>query len=87
MWKLDRLNRNLANAVRFFETLGEKDAFISCVTEQVDTSSPMGRMVIHIMSSMAQMERETTKERVIMGSETMRAGRWTGGSLRVSYPN
>jgi len=80
VWKLDRLNRNLSNSVRFFETLGEKDAYISCVTEQVDTSSPMGRFIINVMSSLAQMERETTKERVIMGSEAARrAGRWTGG--------
>ena len=80
VWKLDRLNRSLPNSVRFFETLGEKDAYISCVTEQVDTSSPMGRFIINVMSSLAQMERETTKERVIMGSEAARrAGRWTGG--------
>ena len=80
VWKLDRLNRNLTNSVRFFETLGESDAYISCVTEQVDTSSPMGRFIINVMSSLAQIEREQTKERVIMGSEAARrAGRWTGG--------
>jgi len=80
VWKLDRLNRNLTNSVRFFETLGENDAYIACVTEQVDTSTPMGRFIINVMSSLAQMEREQTKERVIMGSEAARrAGRWTGG--------
>tara|TARA_Y100001963_G_scaffold123293_1_gene173212 strand:+ start:64 stop:921 length:858 start_codon:yes stop_codon:yes gene_type:complete len=80
VWKLDRLNRNLTNSVRFFEQLGEQDAYIACVTEQVDTSSPMGRFIINVMSSLAQMEREQTKERVIMGSEAARrAGRWTGG--------
>ena len=80
VYKLDRLNRNLVNSVRFFETLGEKDAYIACVSEQVDTSSPMGRFIINVMSSLAQMEREQTKERVIMGSEAARrAGRWTGG--------
>lgn len=80
VWKLDRLNRSLTNSVRFFETLGDSDAYIACVTEQVDTSSPMGRFIINVMSSLAQMEREQTKERVIMGSEAARrAGRWTGG--------
>ena len=80
VWKLDRLNRNLRNSILFFELLGEKDAYISCITEQVDTSNPMGRFIINIMSSLAQMEREQTRERVIMGSEAARrAGRWTGG--------
>jgi site-specific DNA recombinase len=80
VWKLDRLNRNLKNAVMFFETLGETDTYVASVTEQVDTSSPMGRFIINVMSSLAQMEREQTKERVIMGSEAARrAGRWTGG--------
>ena len=80
VWKLDRLNRSLSNSVRFFEILGENNAYIGAVTEQVDTSSPMGRFIINVMSSLAQMERETTKERVIMGSEAARrAGRWTGG--------
>ena len=80
VWKLDRLNRNLRNSILFFETLGDRDAYISCITEQVDTSNPMGRFIINIMSSLAQMEREQTRERVIMGSEAARrAGRWTGG--------
>tara|TARA_B100000282_G_C31704025_1_gene477734 strand:- start:173 stop:1099 length:927 start_codon:yes stop_codon:yes gene_type:complete len=80
VWKLDRLNRNLRNSILFFEMLGENDAYISCITEQVDTSNPMGRFIINIMSSLAQMEREQTRERVIMGSEAARrAGRWTGG--------
>jgi site-specific DNA recombinase len=80
VWKLDRLNRSLRNSIMFFELLGEKDAYISCITEQVDTSNPMGRFIINIMSSLAQMEREQTRERVIMGSEAARrAGRWTGG--------
>ena len=80
VWKLDRLNRNLRNSILFFEMLGNNDAYISCITEQVDTSNPMGRFIINIMSSLAQMEREQTRERVIMGSEAARrAGRWTGG--------
>jgi site-specific DNA recombinase len=80
VWKLDRLNRSLRNSIMFFEMLGDKDAYISCITEQVDTSNPMGRFIINIMSSLAQMEREQTRERVIMGSEAARrAGRWTGG--------
>jgi len=80
VWKLDRLNRNLRNSILFFEMLGERSAYISCITEQVDTSNPMGRFIINIMSSLAQMEREQTRERVIMGSEAARrAGRWTGG--------
>lgn len=80
VWKLDRLNRNLRNSILFFEMLGKNDTYISCITEQVDTSNPMGRFIINIMSSLAQMEREQTRERVIMGSEAARrAGRWTGG--------
>lgn len=80
VWKLDRLNRNLKNQVQFFDTIGTNDSYVASVTEQVQTDSPYGRFIINVMSSLAQMEREQTSERVSMGLEAARVqGRYIGG--------
>ena len=81
VWKLDRLNRNLRNQVQFFDSVGKSDCYVASVTEQVDTSSPYGRFIINVMSSLAQMEREQISERVIMGQGAARnIGRYIGGA-------
>jgi len=80
VWKLDRLNRNLKNQVQFFDAIGKSDAYVASVTEQVDTSSPYGRFIINVMSSLAEMEREQISERVQMGLGAARSqGRYIGG--------
>ena len=81
VWKLDRLNRNLRNQVQFFDSVGKNDCYVASVTEQVDTSTPYGRFIMNVMSSLAQMEREQISERVIMGQGAARnIGRYIGGA-------
>ena len=91
VWKLDRLNRSIRNAVMFFDEIGKRDAYFASVTENTDTSTPAGRFFINLMSAMAQMEREQISERVTMGLQSARnTGRWTGGvpygySIPIEY--
>jgi site-specific DNA recombinase len=60
-------------------------AFVS-VTEHFDTSSPMGRMVLNIVATFAQFERETiaqrTRDKMLA---TRRRGAWTGGRPVLGY--
>ena len=60
-------------------------AFVS-VTENFDTSSPMGRAMVYIIMVFAQLERETIAER-IKDNAMHRAslGRWTGGPVPFGY--
>jgi site-specific DNA recombinase len=86
VYRLDRLSRSLvdfAGLMREFEQRGV--AFVS-VTERFDTSTPMGRMVLHMIATFAQFERETialrTKDKV---SASRRRGMWTGGRPVLGY--
>jgi DNA invertase Pin-like site-specific DNA recombinase len=67
--KLDRLFRSLKHLVN---TLSELDAlgvkFIA-TRDQVDLTTPAGRMFIQILGSLAEFERELIRERVILGLE------------------
>ncbi len=60
--KLDRLTRSVRDLGELLETYFQKAALIS-IQEQCDTSSAAGRLVLNVMTSVAQWERETTSER------------------------
>jgi len=67
VWRFDRFARStihLAQALEFFKGLGI--AFVS-MTEQVDTSTPAGKLVFTILGACAEMEREIIVERVRAG--------------------
>lgn len=64
VWKFDRFARSVSHLVRAaeeFQALGVQ--FVS-LTEQLDTSTPMGKALFGIMATMAQLERDLISERV-----------------------
>jgi DNA invertase Pin-like site-specific DNA recombinase len=71
-WKLDRLGRSLKHLVT---TIGDLSAygvaFIS-LRDNLDLSTPSGRLMMHIIGAMAQFERELIKERVSAGMQAAR---------------
>ena len=73
VWKIDRLGRSLKHLV---VTLAEMDslgvAFIS-LRDNLDLSTPSGRLMFHVISAMAQFERELTIERVRAGLRNARS--------------
>lgn len=67
VWKFDRFARSvkqLVNSLQEFRQLGID--FCSC-TESIDTSTPMGEVVFHVMGALAQFERSLIAERTIAG--------------------
>ena len=82
VYKLDRISRSVKDFSEIYETLQEHNVSFLSVKESFDTSTPMGRTVMYILSAFAQLERENTAERV---SDNMlalgEAGKWTGGTL------
>ena len=65
-----RSTRHLIQALEEFDVLGVD--FIS-LSESVDTSTPMGKMVFTVISAVAELERSLIRERVVMGLQRAKA--------------
>lgn len=82
VYKLDRLSRSQKDTLTLIEDIFLKNGadFVS-MTENFDTSTPLGRAMIGILSVFAQLEREQIKERMSVGKEgRAKKGKWHGGS-------
>ena len=82
--KLDRLFRSLkhlVNTLSEFEALGVK--FIA-TRDQVDLTTPAGRLFIQILGSLAEFERELIRERVLLGLDHARRSGKVLGRPKVS---
>ena len=72
-WRLDRLGRNLRHLILLLDELrGLGVAFVT-LGEGLDTSTPAGRLQLHILSAIAEFERSRLQERVIAGLARARA--------------
>ena len=75
-----RSTRHLVLALEEFQSLGVD--FIS-LSESVDTSTPMGKMVFTVIGAVAELERSLIRERVLMGLQRARKEGKTLGRPRV----
>jgi DNA invertase Pin-like site-specific DNA recombinase len=79
VYKLDRLGRTIRSLIDFTNGLRERKVEFRSVTDGIDTSTPAGRFYFHIIASLAEMERELTRERVGAGLAAARARGKVGG--------
>ena len=86
VYKLDRLSRSVIDTLSVFAEMDRIGVKIVSKSEQIDTGSPAGKLLLTVMSALAQMERETTAERVrdVMISRAA-AGTWNGGRVPYGY--
>jgi site-specific DNA recombinase len=86
VYKVDRLSRSLLDFARMMETFeNHQIAFVS-VTQQFNTASSMGRLVLNVLLSFAQFEREIISERTRDKiAATRRKGKWSGGAPILGY--
>lgn len=78
--KLDRLTRNVADLCSLVTTYFKGEHSLLSVNEQIDTRSAGGRMLLNLLTVVAQWEREVIGERTSAVMQHMRAqGRFTGG--------
>jgi DNA invertase Pin-like site-specific DNA recombinase len=77
--KLDRLARSIPDLVRIIETLEEKQATLRILAMNLDTSTPTGRLLLNLVGSVAQFEREIMLERQREGVAKAKAeGKYRG---------
>ena len=80
VYRLDRISRNVPEFSYIFSRLQANHVSFISVKESFDTSTPIGRTVMYILAAFAQLERDTTSERVSDSMEEMAIqGFWTGG--------
>lgn len=65
--KYDRLSRSLQDLLIIVETIRNRGAGFRSLAEDIDTTTPAGRLVFHVMSSIAQFELERIAERTKEG--------------------
>lgn len=73
VWKFDRLFRSVQHIVEFFELVKHLRVEFVSLTEQIDTSSPSGKLIFHVLAAIAEFEREMIRERVLMGLRAAKA--------------
>ena len=67
VYKLDRLARSLKHLLYVLERLEHVGAGLRSITEPVDTSTPMGKLIIQVLGAVAEFERTLIRERSIAG--------------------
>jgi len=85
VWKLDRLGRSLPHLLELVETLKGKAAGFRSLTEAMDTTTPGGELIFHVMGALAQFERSLIVERTRAGMQAARAqGRQPGRKPKLA---
>lgn len=82
VWRLDRLTRSLRDLLDLVDLFDEHGVALVSVMEQLDTTTPMGRLMLALLGAVAQWERESIAERVKLGKNHRKSqGFWTGGHV------
>jgi len=77
--KYDRLARSLRDLLDIVETIEKHDAGFRSLAEDIDTTTPAGRLIFHVFASIAQFERERISERTKEGLQAAKARGRVGG--------
>lgn len=86
VYRLDRFSRSLADFSRLWEELQKHSVEFVSINESFDTTTPMGRAMLNIIMIFAQLERETTAERVRDNYYQRAAlGSWPGGPAPYGF--
>lgn len=79
VWRLDRLGRSIRHLIDQLSELQDRGIEFRSLQENIDTSSPGGRLVFHIFASLAEFERDLIRERTNAGLAAARARGRVGG--------
>lgn len=86
VYRLDRISRNISDFTGLIDELTRLEVSFVSIREQFDTSTPMGRAMMYIISVFSQLERETIAERIRDNMhELAKTGRWLGGNAPTGF--
>jgi len=86
VYKIDRIARNIVDFVNTFDSLEKQGVRLVSITEGFDPSTPIGKMMMLLLASFAEMERMNIAQRIKDNmKELAKIGRWSGGTPPTGY--
>ena len=86
IYKLDRLSRSICDFAELSNMFEEWGVSFVSVTQEINTSTSAGRMMLNILITFAQYEREVIAERIRdKMSASRKRGQWVGGAVPFGY--
>lgn len=86
VYKIDRLSRSICDFAELSKKFDKWDVAFVSVTQEINTHTSAGRMMLNILITFAQFEREVITERVRdKMAASRRKGKWVGGRLPLGY--
>ena len=86
VYKLSRFGRNAADILNSLALLQTYDVNLICIEEGIDSSQTSGKLLISVLSAVAEIERENILEQTMNGRrEKARQGLWNGGPAPYGY--
>ena len=79
VWKLDRLARSLRQLIDTTVLLNERGVELHSLTENINTTTPSGKLTFHIFAALAEFERDILRQRVNAGLMAARRRGHVGG--------
>ena len=69
VYKLDRLSRSLRDIILTIDELKKNEVDFVSHSEQIDTTTAVGKLMFHMIGAFAEFERDIITERIIMGQD------------------
>ena len=83
LWKMDRAGRNTRGVLELVEDLTRIGVGLRSITEEIDTSGPMGKAILTVMLAFGTLERDVLIERTRAGLDAARSRGRVGGRPSV----
>ncbi|PDQ36032.1 MAG: invertase [Candidatus Lumbricidophila eiseniae] len=74
VWRVDRLGRSLIDVLNTVKLLRERDVQVKSISDGIDPSTTSGRLMLNMLATLAEYERELITERVNAGIAAAREG-------------
>jgi DNA invertase Pin-like site-specific DNA recombinase len=86
VWKLDRLGRSLSDLVKLVTAIQSRGAELQSLNDNIDTTTPHGKLTFHIFASIAEFERDIIRDRTRAGLAAAKARGRLGGRPKGLSP-
>ncbi len=87
VYSLSRVSRSTTDLLNLLERLDAQGVHLVSLSEAVDTSTPVGRLLVTVLAALSQFEVDTLRDRTIAGLDAARAQGRVGGRPRALTPD